>query len=324
MDRKYYYRILGLQEGASAGDIKKAYELRMERLRSADYADDPEYVAKKMSQAKYAYSVLMGSAAPMTKAQRKQNYECYKDDIEDNRDSDHFTEKHGHRLKKLDASVAAANAKRKLQSVFDSGESIGGAKKSGRRSDSSGGIGKMIITIICAAIPFIVGAIGMIADNTPDVEWATPEYSEELYAESNYEAVKRIMGRKSDFDFYGTRSEGKGITDEMIEWELSDDVYNQLWGLNTELAYVLDIYDFSYAVEYLTGDPDYYWENSDLINGQELIYLMGAPYFEDVAGSVNDYTGEPILDYVDYMSYLICVAENQTDEICGPEVEYYY
>ena len=41
MDRNYYYRILGLSEGATPNQIKTAYEKRMAKLDSADYRDDP-------------------------------------------------------------------------------------------------------------------------------------------------------------------------------------------------------------------------------------------------------------------------------------------
>ena len=50
--------------------------------------------------------------------------------------------------------------------------------------------------------------------------------------------------------------------------------------------------------------------------------IMGAPYFEDVAGLMNMYSGEIILDYESYIRFLTDVAYNQTDEICGEPVTY--
>ena len=79
MDRRHYYRILGVREGASTADIKKAYDRHMRRLALPDYADDPEYVARKKDQIRHAYSVLVGGAAPATKAQREAHFEKWKD-----------------------------------------------------------------------------------------------------------------------------------------------------------------------------------------------------------------------------------------------------
>lgn len=79
MDKKPYYRMLGLNEGATAAQIKDAYEKKIHKLRSDDYADDPEYVARKLGEVKYAYSVLTGSAAPASKAQKKARFEKWKD-----------------------------------------------------------------------------------------------------------------------------------------------------------------------------------------------------------------------------------------------------
>ena len=67
MDRNYYYRLLGLSEGASQQEIRAAYETRIARLDSDDYRDDPEYVERKKRQATDAYRVLTGSAPPVSK-----------------------------------------------------------------------------------------------------------------------------------------------------------------------------------------------------------------------------------------------------------------
>ena len=42
MDKSYYCRVLGVGEDASVQQIKKAYEERVKRLKSPDYADDSE------------------------------------------------------------------------------------------------------------------------------------------------------------------------------------------------------------------------------------------------------------------------------------------
>ena len=68
MDRNYYYRILGLRSDATPAQIRDAYNIRMARLDSADFADEPEYARRKKAQATQAYKVLMGVAPAATAA----------------------------------------------------------------------------------------------------------------------------------------------------------------------------------------------------------------------------------------------------------------
>ena len=82
MDRSYYYRVLGAREGASAQQIKQAYEERVKRLKSPDYADDPEYVDRKLKEASEAYRVVLGGSAPSAAKQRKKSYEKLKNSME--------------------------------------------------------------------------------------------------------------------------------------------------------------------------------------------------------------------------------------------------
>ena len=79
MDKRYYYRVLGLPEGAGIAQIKAGYEKTVRKLKSPDYADDPEYVAKKLDQARHAYSVLTGGSLPATKEQKEARFEKWKD-----------------------------------------------------------------------------------------------------------------------------------------------------------------------------------------------------------------------------------------------------
>ena len=51
---------------------------------------------------------------------------------------------------------------------------------------------------------------------------------------------------------------------------------------------------------------------------------MGAPIFEEVAGMTVTDTDVVITDYCDYMQFLIEIAGEQTDGICGATVEYSY
>ena len=64
MDKSYYCRVLGVGEDASVQQIKKAYEERVKRLKSADHADDPEYAPRKRSEAAHAYREPSAGEAP--------------------------------------------------------------------------------------------------------------------------------------------------------------------------------------------------------------------------------------------------------------------
>ena len=79
MDKRYYYSILGVREGAGTAEIKKAYDRHMRRLGLPDYADDPEYVARKKDQIRHAYSALVGGSAPAEMVREKIRLERRKD-----------------------------------------------------------------------------------------------------------------------------------------------------------------------------------------------------------------------------------------------------
>lgn len=53
MDRNF--AILGLHENASKEQVKEAYERRLKKYKTADYADDPEYAVRKIRELKDAY-----------------------------------------------------------------------------------------------------------------------------------------------------------------------------------------------------------------------------------------------------------------------------
>ncbi|MBR5229484.1 MAG: hypothetical protein IKW01_01405 [Firmicutes bacterium] len=302
MDRNYYYRVLGLRPGATNEAIKKAYNSRMARLASPDYADDPEYVAKKAAQAKHAYAVLMGNAAPLTKMQHKSVYECYKDDIEDNRDSDHF--KKGHKI--------VANVENIIKNSMLSKKLAG-----------------IIAVLIIAVIPVSIAAVGSLVGSIFD--YVSPDYpastqsEQEEYVQDNIDAVRRVMARDMEYDFWGSLMyPAEDIDAENIEWDLSSGTENQLWDLNRELAFAMDIESVPDMIGYLTGNDDAYFEFNDYTISEYMVGLMGAPAFSDIAGMGNTYTGEVILNYADYMNFLIMTAEIQTDEICSiPAVDYY-
>ena len=63
MDRDF--AILGLREGASKEEIRAAYERRLAKYRTADYADDPDYVRRKREELKAACENAIEKAESM-------------------------------------------------------------------------------------------------------------------------------------------------------------------------------------------------------------------------------------------------------------------
>ena len=289
MDKSYYCRVLGVGEDASVQQIKQAYEERVKRLKSGDYADDSEYVSRKLGEAAYAYRVLLGGEVPSAKEGRKSS----------NASKNAATTK----------SAAGETLKKKAGKTV---ESITGSKE----AKSVAGI---VFSIIIAVASLAIGS----CDSSPTPEY---NYDDTAYMEANSQAVERVLERSMEYDFYGNLDGSSTVSDGEINWEIENDeeVVGELWGFNQDLSYALGIEGLSYGIDFYSGVEDYYYRISDYEVSLMLAEMMGAPAFEDIAGMVNEYRGEAILDYRDYMVFLIDTAENQTDEICGPPVEYYY
>ena len=274
MDRSYYYRVLGAREGASAQQIKQAYEERVKTLKSPDYADDPEYVDRKLKEASEAYRVVLGGSAPSAAKQRKKSYEKLKNSME-----------------------------KTVSSIFDSKE-----------AKSALGIA---VSVLVAVITLAVGSCDT---------YSSPDYSYEdtAYMESSRQAVERILNRSEEYDFFGHLDDNVSVPDEKIEWDITYEIRDKLWGLNIDLCSALDIFSLEDAVCWYMDDDDYYYEASDYEISQLLAEIMGAPIFEEVAGMTVTDTDVVITDYCDYMQFLIEIAGEQTDGICGATVEYSY
>lgn len=56
------FSILGVREDACKEEIKQAYERRLSKYKSGDYADDPEYVSRKIAQLREAYNSAYAQA----------------------------------------------------------------------------------------------------------------------------------------------------------------------------------------------------------------------------------------------------------------------
>lgn len=312
MDKSYYYRVLGAKEGASAQQIKQAYEERVKRLKSPDYADDPEYVARKLKEAAEAYRVVLGGSAPSAEKQRKKSYEKLKDSMEKGETSrstkPRRTVRDASQNAAADVAAQVSAAGKKLKKKADKTlDSVSDSKEA-----------KSVLGIIISVIIAVVGLVGSCDSDDSYV------YDNAAYIEENGQAVERVLNRTEEYDFYGKLDDNVSVPDDRIIWEIeeNENLMDELWGLNQDLSYAMGINSLAYGIESYTGSEDYYYEATDYDISQLLIGIMGAPHFEDVAGMMNEYRNEIILDYGSYMRFLADVAEDQTDEICGESVEY--
>ena len=315
MDKSYYCRVLGVREDASVQQIKQAYEERVKRLKSPDYADDSEYVSRKLGEAAYAYRVLLGAEAPSSK-QRKNHYDKLKDSMEKDETTGggktlRKVRKSGGAIgdasKNVAATVSAAGEKLK-----ENAEETLGRVVNSKEAKSAMGIA---FSIIIAVVSLAVGACE---------SGSTPEYSYEdtAYMESSRQAVERILNRSGEYDFFGHLDGSNPVPDEKIEWEITDDISEQLWALNLDLCSALDINNLQDAMGWYMDDENYYYNVPDYEISQRLAEIMGAPAFEEVAGMTVTDSDSVITDYSDYMTFLINIAWEQTELICGEPVDY--
>ena len=315
MDKSYYCRVLGVREDASIQQIKQAYEERVKRLKSPDYADDSEYVSRKLGEAAYAYRVLLGAEAPSTK-QRKNHYDKLKDSMEKDE-----TTGGGKTLRKVRKSSGAIGdaSKNVAATVSAAGEKLKenaeetlGRVVNSKEAKSAMGI---VFSIIIAVVSLAVGA----CESEPMPEYT---YEDTAYMESSRQAVERILNRSGEYDFFGHLDGSNPVPDEKIEWEITDDISEQLWPLNLDLCSALDINNLQDAMGWYMDDENYYYNVPDYEISQRLAEIMGAPAFEEVAGMTVTDSDLVITDYSDYMTFLINVAWEQTELICGDPVDY--
>ncbi len=347
MDKKPYYRLLGLTEGATAAQIKDAYEKKMHKLRSDDYADDPEYVARKTREVRHAYSVLTGGAAPVSRAQKEAGFEKWKaaqDEGEDVlREAKKAFRMGTSKLKAFGHNAVCdldEEAEEKGSRVFWRAEardeetgafrSAGGSGRTGsgsrkktyyaphERGAKKEGQNQLRNKIIAVAVVLFLGS-GILstctelvtnAGNSLSYIISEPEY--EASSEETWEQVKQIQENADQFDFESCLdfTDCEDFADQ-VEWELGEETSAFIWNDMTDLAWYLHFSSNNEAISYITGDEEFYWENDDITNALTIASVMNPPAFEEVAGAVNLYTGERILNYSDYLIFLQNVAEDQ-------------
>ena len=282
MDRNYYYRVLGVRSDATPAQIRNAYNNRMARLDSADFADEPEYARRKKEQATQAYKVLMGVAPAATAAQKESRFEKLKDRIErrEGFDDDDFDEPNRSKIK---FSLPKINLKK-------------------RAYNTTGDKAKLIIagslaTVLITVIGLVSAIIGVVDDSTYDYDY------ESAYMAEIEDAEDACLY----FDYYerldsSTISKNQGN----IDWDCGIEEYAEepLFTDMLDVLYWFDIYGTEEFFEYVTGDSEYYYSHDDYECASTLAAWMMAPAFEDIAGATSEYNKEPILSMADYMEFL--------------------
>lgn len=300
MDRNYYYRILGLTEGATVQQVKQAYETRMAKLSSADFRDDPEYAAKKKRQATEAYRVLTGSAPPVSNVQKKARLEKFKD---------------------------SAEKKEGGQRPFSQSSNNNGTRTYQSRQ---GGNKKYIVLAIVLVVVIIIAVMGTVLFSVGNLfndigsglrseGWFGDENDYDYdYESGNTDTIDQVEDEISGYDYY-ENLDLSAMEDNILNVDLSVGIGDyggpeeegspDVFGNTLDILYTLGIYDASEFFGYISNIEDYYMEYDDFACAEKLISWMGAPMFYDVVGSVNMYTGEPILNMADYLDYLWYVID---------------
>lgn len=298
MDRNYYYRILGLTEGATTQQIKQAYEIRMEKLKSADYRDDPEYVEKKKRQATEAYRVLTGSMPAASSMQRKARFENFKDFIE---------------MKEGGNSSDEESPKKSFQKMRYTPKTSAGNKKY---------ITVVLIIIVIVIISVVGSVIAAIGSFVNDIDfdlsnnnWFDSSHSSDIDYDDEYH-IDQTWEWLSEIDYYkGLDMEAMDNNAGNVQWDYGTGAYGNTdegdttFDKTLDVLFDLEIYSVSDFFSYVTDEYDYYIVHDDYECAETLISWMGAPDFEEIAGSVNMYSGEPILTIADYLDYLKSVID---------------
>ncbi len=316
MDNREYYRLLGLQEGASQAQIRAAYEEKHRKLDSADYADDPEYVNRKCRQLEEAYRILTGSAAPATQAQKRARFERWKDAEDSGED-------------------AVESARRKLRHHHEGGFAEKPLPKNteGKQRRLRHPAILILILVVIVLVSILVGYIPnylagvrepasestSLLPSDPgsdDLEMLdqTDRAREAAEYQEAVEHADRIREAVEDgiFDYSAhLRLEDRYRYENLVRWELDEDREAEVWDHLWDLTDALGFSGIESGVDAAAGEQDFYFNHDDLENAAVVAQLMGAPDFEDVAGGMNLYYDELILDYNDYIQFLCDVAGEQ-------------
>lgn len=331
MDRNF--ALLGLNEDAGKEAVQAAYERRLAKYKSADYADDPEYAARKISELRQAYESAYAAAG---NGGGSENY--YHDSREKQAESaklrrEHDEKNHQQKRKrswdedgspkkkkfngmpkvselkvselKEKAKEAGAAAKEHMYRLDDSGTgNVVDAAQESSDSGTSSGKGlegpKQFMSIVGLIVTLVVAGFTMCIDDTPtdydDLSGSEP-YHEYLNGDWN------VWEKANSFDSYVTGNEafddsftakGYDVKELRKALDLFVKNYTERDSYKEEVSYLMENYD------------DFFVNESRVLESQAetLLDFYGFPSWESMEGYIRSDNGETITNMKDYVDYL--------------------
>lgn len=310
MDKKQYYRLLGVREDATPAQIKAAYEDRLSKLKAADYNDDPEYARKRSREISEAYRILTGHAPSVRQNEKRDKFEKIRDRMEKGEGNSNT------------GPFRSEDTRERADRFSDTRRPM---QREGTTYRPRGRTKKILIAVIAfiilgSLIRIIVGGLGAFIGNiSTEIKYFFNDY--EIGEDFDYDEIdelKKIEEAKTEIgslDYYSKLDTStKAANNGSVDWDAGVDKYGEggLFTNSMQVIFSLGISDPEFFFEHVTGIDDYYSLYDDAECANAVIGWMAAPSFEDVAGSTNLYTQTPILSLDDYVSYLgRLVYENQ-------------
>lgn len=346
MDKSQYYRILGVREDATQEQIRSAYAVRLSRLKSSDYEDEPEYAMRKIKELQHAYNVVSGSASPMGVAVRKQQVRRFEEpDRKQKQRSLKKERRSGESREKLrtperDGETYAEKSRKKLsdikertreaaKTVSSLADSTAQARRSshnrpGQSDKKQLGMMGIVLSVLLAVFPLMINACES-SDSYPDYDY-TYDYDDAvssmgLTEEQQLAWLDCILDNKDIYDYMGNLSdeadedifvEAAPTEDESSQYNFSMAVYDLLNSMGV---------DYSWQnVDRLVDGEDYLMDHSDYQAVKAIRKAIGAPSYKKVAGKENLYRNEVITDYQMYLDFICDVLQEQTPEVTDERI----
>ena len=276
MDDRYYYRTLGItSENPTQQQIKKAYEQRIAKLKSADYGDDREYANKKMREAAEAYRRLTGQAPSSS-------------------------DKSG-QAKGMSSGLKEKAKEYKKELLAEAGK----FKKDRGKPPMA------VFIAVIAAVVIAGGVISGVSEVISDNHYSNTSYVDFSFdenGEAEEDAIDEMAVLCSNTDYYSgvDFSDADDYYYGLVDWEQGvgeygdERIFNGICGILEQFG----INNITGFFAYITGESEFYSESDDYDCASALIEWMQAPYFEMMAGARDMYNERPILSISEYLNYL--------------------
>lgn len=345
MDRSF--AILGIREDATKQQVKEAYERRMKKLKTADYADDPEYAARKIAELRQAYdraySLASGAdvdgssssaggkaTASHMKAHRENRRESDNDGIFDRElhpEREYNkpcglagTVKNAANLEDMKSELKgiAKNIKKTAEDFRDSTEQEKGAGKKtkrvfadSRKVDMDKKTMSRIVSIAVALIT-IAGAFLPMLSHFEREDYYVPESFVHTYTSEEdellYETAQRVNSFMNDNFGYGSYGEIEQDTDE--EMKPAVDKFIQIYTEWDSIEEATETLYLRYEDYYYAADA----ESSVKTQIETFLEFFEFEPYDYALGFENPFSGTKILTISDYMNFLNDYYENELQE----------